>query len=477
MAIMIISSKGLPFIHDYINAINTTLNTIHPGKRLTRLQCVWLQFVLMGLLITNSLCWEKFKRYSLGRYGASASCWMFRHAQICWELLLSASVSYLLGKYKVKSGHLILDDTANQRSKNTTEIAYLHKIKDKKTGGFFDGQEIIFLLLVVEGGITLPVGFKFYQPDPAQKAWRKEDERLRKKGVAKEHRPAKPADDPQYPLKIDLALELIESFQNTHTGVCVKSIMADCAYGSKKFMQEARALFPTAQIISQLSQNQLIMVNGVYTPLKKFFSSYQGSAQEITLRYQKKTIRSRSGKFKVKAYGKKCFIIALKYEGEEEYRYLVADDLSWREQDVIQAYGLRWLVEVFIEDWKNHEGWCQLAKQQGSEGADRGLLLSLLCDHALHLHPEQINSFEHKELASTVGSLREKVMMESLISFIEDIIEAEHPQEALQALSEKIIEHFQLKPSLKHMRPVQVQENQALQGDHTTEELHDETQR
>jgi hypothetical protein len=69
---------------------------------------------------------------------------------------------------------LILDDTANQRSKNTTEIAYLHKIKDKKIGDFFDGQEVIFSLLVVEEGITCPIGFKFYQPDSAQKVCFKE---------------------------------------------------------------------------------------------------------------------------------------------------------------------------------------------------------------------------------------------------------------------------------------------------------------
>jgi hypothetical protein len=55
MAIMIIASKGLPFIYDYVNAINTTLNKIYPGKKLTRLQCIWLSFVLIGLLITNSL--------------------------------------------------------------------------------------------------------------------------------------------------------------------------------------------------------------------------------------------------------------------------------------------------------------------------------------------------------------------------------------------------------------------------------------
>ena len=60
----------------------------------------------------------------------------------------------------------------------------------------------------------------------------------------------------------------------------------------------------------------------------------------------------RSARVHVSAHGKKRFVIALKYEGEEEYRYLVASDMSWRTGDIAQAQTLRWLVLVFIEDWE-----------------------------------------------------------------------------------------------------------------------------
>ena len=50
----------------------------------------------------------------------------------------------------------------------------------------------------------------------------------------------------------------------------------------------------------------------------------------------------------VKAHGKKRFIIALKYEGETDYRFIVATDLTWRHKDVAQAYTLRWLVECLM---------------------------------------------------------------------------------------------------------------------------------
>ncbi len=64
-----------------------------------------------------------------------------------------------------------------------------------------------------------------------------------------------------------------------------------------------------------------------------------------------------SARLHVCSHGKKRFVIALKYEGEEEYRFIIATDLSWRPLDIVEAYTLRWLVKVFFEDWKICEGW------------------------------------------------------------------------------------------------------------------------
>jgi hypothetical protein len=67
----------------------------------------------------------------------------------------------------------------------------------------------------------------------------------------------------------------------------------------------------------------------------------------------------------------------------------MASDLSWRTLDIVQAHTLRWLVEVFVQDWKAHEGWGMLTKQPGEEGSRRSVILSLLVDHCLFLHPDQ----------------------------------------------------------------------------------------
>jgi hypothetical protein len=155
---------------------------------------------------------------------------------------------------------------------------------------------------------------------------------------------------------------------------------------------------------------------------------------------------------KVSAHqGKKRFVIALKYPGESEYRYLVATDLSWRTLDIIQAYSIRWIVEVFIEDWKSYEGWAQLAKQTGEEGTSHGLSLSLLLDLCLLLHPRQLTQFENKLPAYTVGSLLRMIQMESLLQHVEQLLHSSNPAEQLTRVATLVREFFILKPSGKHM--------------------------
>ena len=80
------------------------------------------------------------------------------------------------------------------------------------------------------------------------------------------------------------------------------------------------------------------------------------------------------------------------------------------------------------------------------------MILSLLCDHALLLHQDQQVLFENKEPAITVGSLREKVMMESLSAFIEGIVSSDDPKTMFEDYADKISELFELRTSIKHMR-------------------------
>ena len=158
-----------------------------------------------------------------------------------------------------------------------------------------------------------------------------------------------------------------------------------------------------------------------------------------------------SARLYVCSHKTKRFVVALKYEGETTYRYLIASDLTWRTLDIVQGYTLRWLVEVFIQDWKSHEGWSQLTKQPGEEGARRSVILSLLVDHTLFFHPDQHAQLKNKLPAYTVGSLRSNVQVESLVSVMENLIFSGDPQSQWQRFTQSLQDVFVCNASKKHM--------------------------
>jgi hypothetical protein len=400
----------------------------------------------------NSVCWAKFERASLGVYKVSALSWMFRDAKIYWNDMLQASVILILKHYGIKEGVMAIDESDRARSKRTKRIPHVHKQKHKASGGYVNGQTVVLLLLVTES-VSFPVGFAFYMPDPVLTEWNKEDKRLKKAGVAKKRRPAEPQRNSLYPTKIQIALQLLREFKRHHGDIKVTAILADALYGEAYFMTEASQIFDGVQVISQLRENQNIEYKGKKRNLKRYFNKINlGVPAIIQVRGGKEVkVTLSSGRLKVSAHGKKRFVIALKYEGERDYRYLVATDMTWRTIDIIQAYTLRWLVEVFFEDWKLYEGWGREAKQLDEKGSSRGLILSLLLDHCLLLHPKQTARIDNKLPACTVGSLQRKSQMDVLLEFIKKLLDHPAPGEKIKELAELIEGTFQLMPSDKHM--------------------------
>lgn len=448
-----IIAKPASFIKQYIEDLNNAINQYQAGAKLTLSQKTWLSFCLTGILMVNAVCWAKFERVSLGDYKIAALSWMFRRSKIAWDKLLIVSVRHILKKYGITSGVLVLDESDRARSKNTTRIHKAHKQKHKASGGYVNGQTIVLLLLVTDS-ITVPVGFKFYMPDPVISDWNKKEQKMKAEGTQKSDRPAKPKNDPDYPKKIELALLLLEEFKECHPEITVKCVLADALYGSKEFMSGASDIFGGVQVISQLRSNQNIHHRGTKKTIEDYFNiTNKGVVCTISIRGGKEINATvSSARLKVDAHdGNTLFVIALKYEGEEKYRYLAATDVSWRTLDIIQAYSLRWLVEVFFEDWKLYEGWGQEAKQYGEEGSSRGLILSLLLDHCLLLHPEQKACIENKTPAFTVGSLQRRAQMDVLMVCFEFLLQQQDPGEKLKEMGQAIKDVFQLIPSGKHM--------------------------
>ena len=445
-----IFAKPLPFISEFIEQLDQGIRECAPNRKLSKGQRWWLSFCLMGILLSGQVCWAEFERIGLGGYGLSALSWMFRHSKIPWELLLHIGIMVILEKYGISEGVLAGDDSDRQRAKVTKRIFGTYKVFDKKTGGYFNGQTVVLLLLITPK-VCLPVGFRFYRPDPAKTEWKKTDAKLKKQGVKKSERPPEPEPDSRYPNKTELMLDLLREFKFYHPQIRVKAILGDALYGSGYFMSRAQVIFTGTQTVSQLQKTQIVRFRNREMPVVEYFAKYPGV--EVTIRIRGIEVKAvlGSARLHVKAHGQKRFVVALKYEGEEDYRYLVASDMSWRAVDIASAYTLRWLIEVFFEDWKLHEGWGRFAPQFDEEGSSRGLTLSLLLDYALLLHPEQIARIENKLPACTVGSLQQESRMDALIEVIRGIVDADDPHKKLDEIVEVAKKLFPLRDSEKHM--------------------------
>jgi hypothetical protein len=443
--------KTVPFVRTFVDEVDRALKRIEPDAGLTRIQKEWLGFCLVAIMVTNSVCWKWFERASLGERSAKSLSWMFRRTNRFWQFVLRASVSVILARYGITGGVAVVDDSEKRRAKQTTRIYKAHKVKDKKSGGFINGQSFVLLLLVTPK-VTIPVGVEFYMPDPQLTAWKKEDKRLRKRGASKKKRPAKPKKNPAYPTIPEIALQLLEEFHRAFPQLVIYCILADNLYGTQAFLDKASAIFGGVQVISKLRKNQNLRFRGKMMNVTTFFKRYPGVTQTIRMRGGNKvTVWVSSARVHVCAHGTKRFVIALKYEGEDEYRYLVASEMSWRTLDIVQAHTLRWLIEVFFQDWKAYEGWGQLTKQPDEEGSRRSLILSLLCDHCLLFHPDQLARIQDNLPAWTVGSLRDRVHMESALLFFEDVVLSENPQEHFELMAQRAKEVFTLNESTKHM--------------------------
>ena len=445
-----IFSKPLPFVSEFVDELAQGIQEIKPNHRLSKAQRWWISFCLTGILLSNTVCWAEFERIGLGNYTQAALSWMFRKSKLPWSLLLHVSITIILIRYGITEGELAGDDTEKKRAKLTKRIEKAHKIYDKKTGGYINGQEVVVLYLITPK-ISLPVGFELYQPDPELVKWQKNDEILKKQGMKKSERPPRPERNPMYPTKSELMLNLLKTFKSYHPNIRIKAILGDALYGSGWFMNRAADVFAQTQVISQLRKSQLICYRNRERPVADYFASYPGVRMAIRIRGEEVNVILGSARLYVKAHGQKRFVVALKYEGEEEYRYLVASDMSWRAVDIASAYTLRWLIEVFFEDWKLHEGWGRFALQPGEEGSSRGLTLSLLSDYALLLHPEQSARIKDNLPACTVGSLIRTSQMDALVSVLRGIVDADDPQRTLDEIVAVVKRIFLLRDSAKHM--------------------------
>jgi hypothetical protein len=444
-------AQPAPFMSALIDTVDQAIREQSPLDGMSAMQRAWLACCVTAVLVTNSMCWARFARASLGTHALAALSWMCRHRKIPWDARLVASVRVLLRHYGLTCGSLVIDERDNKRAKSANTLAHLDKLRDQESGGYVWGQSLVFLL-VVTPDLTRPVGFAFYQPAPELSAWYKQEKALKKPEVPPKQRPPKPPPNPSYPTKHALALRLLAQFTAQHPTCRVPCLTAEALYGTATFVEGAAALFGGVQVISQLRSHQQVRLHKRDQHVADDFATPPGTPQHIRIRGGEEVgALVGSARLYVCAHHTKRFLVAIKDEDEEADRYLMASDLTWRTLDIVQGHTLRWLVEVFVQDWKSPEGWSQLTKQPGEEGARRSVILSLLVDQGLFYHPDQHAQFTRNLPAYTVGSLRAHVPVECLVNVIETLMSSDAPQDQRLRFTHALHEVFAFSRSTKHM--------------------------
>jgi len=371
-----------------------------------------------------------------------------------WGQLLIMSVRLLFKTFELGEVVIILDDTGKKRSKGSKQIPWVHHFRNPEGKGTMRGQEVVFLA-VVTPKVSFLADYQFYQPDPEYTAWSKETRLLKKRGMKSESK--KPQPNPEYPNKQQIGLELLERFKKNYPQIKVKVILADNLYGSGAFMDQASSMFESVQVISQLRKNQKVSDRRREWRLDEYTRAYPGTEKTVCIRGgTTREMTVSSARLQVKAHDALRFVVATRFDEQAGYRYLVASDPCWRAEDIIRAYTLRWLVETAIEDLKVYEGWGRSTKQPGVEGSRRVLILSLLCDHALLLHPQQSACVAANNPLFTIGSLQRHLKATAFTDWLQRWLfsaelNPENLKSQLASLVNLLSELFPLQLSAKHM--------------------------
>ena len=113
-----------------------------PNIPLSKKQHNWISVCITAMILMSMFCFAKIQRASGGKYSARAFSWMLQASKICWNTLFEKSVLRLIILFGLK-GFLVIDDSDRLRAKSTSKLFGIQKMRDKKTGGYATGQNIV----------------------------------------------------------------------------------------------------------------------------------------------------------------------------------------------------------------------------------------------------------------------------------------------------------------------------------------------
>ena len=453
-------TKPLPSIVNFLESVETFSLKMN-GSAFTCNQRSKLAWLLTAILCTGTLNMETNSAICLGRVASAVLAYFVHNSCPFLIHFWQASTVFLLASlpHKKLKCYLTIDDTDLSRSKVVTRIFGVFKAKHKASGGYANCQRIVVVAMVVLG-VRIPLFFCFHRPDPRLTKWhrkKKENDKARQRGKKLPHNlPPKPSRNTRYPTLIEIAIKLLRRTKRlidriekvTGKKIHIVAITFDAAFMSKKAYKWIRFIFPGTQVISQIKSNQLVADRrNRFKSVSNYFNANNFQKIEILIRNDKKIVYIASARLQIKAIGQKLHVVALRYEGETDARYLVATETTWRAKDIVTAYSSRWIIEVLFEDLKQNCGLGRRACLQRGSGSCGTVVLSMIADIYCHSTPDQLKNLSSGVPVYTTGSIARTVRTESLLGAMEEAVNSKEPKVSLKCFEKALVQMRALRHS------------------------------
>ena len=423
-----ILGQPAPFVRAVVEAVDDASRAPHPSHAMAATQRAWLACCVTAVRGTNAMGWARLERASLGTDALAARSWLCRPRKMPWDTLLGARVRVSWRHHDIPSRHLVIDAPDNPRSQAAQALAPRDTRRAKDSGGSRWGHSLVWLG-VVTPKLSIPVGVVFSQPAPALRAWDKQDKTRTQPGVPQKPRPPTPVSKPPDPPNAPLARRLRDAFKAHHAHLRVHGLMAEARSGTAPCVAAAAAMFGGVPVRSPSRSHQNLRVGK-----RDQHGADAGATQPGT----PQPLRIRGGQALVATVGRARWSgcshhttrvrVAIHDNAEASDRDLIASDRSGRTLERVQGHTRRWRVEVLMQDGKSSDGWSPWTKPPGAEGARHRVILRLLVDHRLVVHPAQPAQRKTNLPAYTVGSLRAHGPVECLVHVIDDLVSSDTPQ-------------------------------------------------
>ena len=295
-----------------------------------------------------------------------------------------------------KKGLLVVDDTfIDKDGKLLPGAAYLYNHSKSRTEW---GQQLV-TLQYVGPRVDYPLDFRQY---------------------FKETGPEVVSGEVEFKKKHELAAEMVRAMRAL--GCPARTVLMDSWYLCKAFVK----VLEEEQLdwIARLKSDRLVMLNGVYVPVKEFAGTL-GRDDVREVKVGGKTYWVYEFKTRLKKIGKVKAVISWKEADlSDDPKYFATNHRPWSSSGILVRYTKRWAIEEFYRDAKQHLGLgeCQM---RSAEGTRRHWYMVLLMHSLLTYwgakHRRKVGS--GKDGALTIGDCQRALEDEVFRDLLELIIE------------------------------------------------------